>query len=620
MRLHSARAAWVSSLLVLLLQRAPMLRVLADTEFQAGSRLGELLRALVPLALAAGAVDTLTGATTIATNPASPATATVGSPFTMVFALTGAPSATPESYAIFGVLPPGLSVPEATGPVGNLTLNASSGSIQGTPTTSGSFTIELQAFDGPNRNTGTFGNSARTPITINVQSVDAPPAFTQQPASATVAYRANATFSVTISGTPTPTVQWRKGGNPIPGATSTVLSLDAVTLEAAGSYDCVATNSEGSATSNAVTLTVTPPASPSITGQPVSMNSKQGSGAFFSVQAGGVDLSYQWQRDGGDIPGATQATLFLDGVQSGDAGSYTAVVTNPGGTATSQAAQLNVVTSGTVRVVNLSTRARVGTGDDVLIPGFVITGTGSKNLLVRAVGPKLASDPFNVTGVLADPQMSLKSGAATVLDNDDWGLFADQAALAQATAATGAFPLDGSTKDAAMVTSLSAASYTVVTSGVAGTAGVSLVELYDLDGAGSSSRLVNISARARVGTGDDILIPGFVIQGNVAMTLLIRAVGPTLGDVAKLSGFLEDPVMAVFRGSNAIALNDDWQQAPNQAALTAVTEATGAFPLTRGKADAAFLIALQPGVYTVQVSGKNQTTGIALVELYVVGP
>lgn len=617
---YCARVAWLSSLLVLLLQRTPVLRVLASAEFAGGSRLGEMLRALVPAALAAGAVNTLTGATTIATNPASPASGQVGSPFTMVFSLTGAPSATPESYAILGALPPGLSVPGATGAAGNLTLNGSSGRIEGTPTQAGSFNIELQAFDGPNRGGGTHGSTARFPVAIQITAVNAAPAFTAHPASATVDFGGTATFTVAATGTPAPSLQWRKGGVAIGGATTGTLTLDAVTLEDAGTYDCVATNTAGSTTSNAATLTVTAPAVATITAQPVAMTSRQGSGAFFSVQATGTALSYQWRRGDADIAGATQSTLFLNNVQPADTGAYSVVIDNPGGSVTSSPAQLTVSETGSVRVVNLSTRARVGTGGEVLIPGFVVRGSGEKSLLVRAVGPRLGEEPFNVGGVLADPIMGLNSAGAVVLSNDDWGQFADLPMLTAATSFAGAFPLNGGSKDAAMLVSLAPGPYTVVTSGVGETTGVALIELYDLDPPGGTSRLVNISARARVGTGGDILIPGFVIQGDVALTLLVRGVGPTLTDVFQLGGVLADPVMTVFRGPNPIASNDDWEQAPNQSALVAATTATGAFPLTGGRQDAAFLIALQPGVYTVQVAGKDGTTGISLVELYVVGP
>jgi len=621
LRLHSARMAWLASLLVILLQRTPVLRVFVQAEFAAGSRLGEMMRAIVPLALAAGAVNTVTGATTIATNPTSPATGQVGTPFTMVFAVSGAPSATPESYAIIGILPPGLTVPGATGAAGNLTRNASSGSISGTPTTAGSYTFDIQGFDGPNRTAGTHGSTERVPITIVIQSVEVAPSFSQHPASTTVNYGASATFTVTVSGTPAPTLQWRKGGTPITGATSTTLTIDAAVLADAGTYDCVATNSVNSATSNAATLTVTPPPLPVINSQPGAMTSRQGSGAFFSVQASGTALAYQWRKGAVDIGGATQATLFLNNVQPGDAGDYSVVVTNPAGAVPSSTAALTVVTTGSARLANLSTRARVGTGSEVLIPGFAIAGTGAKTLLVRAVGPRLGQAPFGVPGVLPDPTMSLMSGASTVLSNDDWGLFADQPGLAAATAEVFAFGLDGSTKDSAMVVTVNPASYTVVTSGVNDTTGVALMELYDMDPPGSTSRMVNISARARVGTGSELLIPGFVIEGDVALTLLVRAVGPTLGNPPfNVGGVLADPVMTVFQGAAAIAVNDDWEQAPNQAALEAAQQATFAFPLGAGEKDAACLIALNPGAYTVQVAGKNSTTGVALVELYVVGP
>jgi len=618
LRLHSARVAWLASLLVLLLQRSPVLRVFVSAEFAAGSRLGEMLRALVPLALAAGTVNTLTGATTIATNPTSPATGQVGTPFTMVFQATGTVALSPESYAIFGTLPPGVTVPGATGAAGNLTRNASSGSLTGTPTTAGTYNIEIQGYDGANR---TGDSTDRVPVQIIIQSVNSAPSFSQQPASTTVNYGANATFTVAVSGTPTPTLQWRKGGSPIPGATSTTLTLDAVTLADAGTFDCVATNSVSSVTSTSATLTVNPPALPVIGSQPTAMTSKQGSGAFFSVQATGIELTYQWRKDGVDLTGETLPTLFLNNVQPGDAASYSVAVTNPGGTVASNAAALNVSASGSVAVVNLSTRARVGTGDEVLIPGFVVGGTGTKTLLVRAVGPRLGTAPFNVPGVLADPTMVVKLGSADVLANDDWGLFSDQPALAAATSEAGAFGLGSSTKDAALVLSLVPERYTVVASGVNATSGVAIVELYDVDPPGSSSRLTNISARARVGTGSELLIPGFSIEGDVALTLLVRAVGPRLGTAPfNVAGVLADPVMTVFRGSTPIAVNDDWQQAPNQAALEAARQSVFAFGLGAGGKDSAMLIALSPGSYTVQVSGKNDTTGVALVELYVVGP
>jgi len=355
--------------------------------------------------------------------------------------------------------------------------------------------------------------------------------------------------------------------------------------------------------------------------QPMALTSRVGSGAFFSARATGTGLQYQWRKSAADIAGETQPTLFLNNVQAADAGAYSVVVSNPGGAVTSSSAQLTVSATGAVRLVNLSARAVVGSGDGIVIPGFVISGQGSKTLLVRAVGPRLGMTPFGVPGVLADPTMSVNAAGSVLVSNDDWGAFADQAALAGATSAAGAFSLTPSTKDGALLVTLAPNPYTVPTSGVGATTGIALIELYDMDPPSSTARLVNISARAQVGTGDDVLIPGFVVDGDVAITLLIRAVGPTVGNPPfGVAGVVEDPVMTLFRAQDAIAENDDWEQAPNQSALLAATSATGAFALGAGEKDAAFLVALQPGAYTLQVAGKNNTTGVALVELYVVGP
>ena len=473
--------------------------------------------------------------------------------------------------------------------------------------------IDIRFTSWTQRTGGGFAYTRSTP------PEDAPPAFSQHPQSATVAFGADVTFTVAVSGSPAPTLQWRKGGQAIPGETGTSLVLENLTLDSAGSYDCVATNTAGTVTSNAATLTVIPPAAPTFEAQPTDMTARVGSGAFFSVLATGGGPTYQWRKDGADLAGETGSTLFLSDVQAASQGSYSCVVTNPGGSVTSDGANLTVVAEGSARLVNLSARALVGTGGDILIPGFVVSGSASKTLLVRAVGPRLGMPPFNVAGVLADPTMLLEGGNVVEV-NDDWVLAPDPDALEAAAVVAGAFSLEGSDKDAAVLISLGVGAYTVRTSGVGNTTGVALVEVYDNDGGESSSRLVNLSARAQVGTGGDILIPGFVVEGNVAMTLLIRGVGPTLGAPPfNVPGVLSDPVMTIFRETQ-VAQNDDWQQAPNQPALVAATTAAGAFALGDGLADSAFLIALMPGAYTVQVAGKGGSTGVALVELYVVAP
>ena len=265
------------------------------------------------------------------------------------------------------------------------------------------------------------------------------------------------------------------------------------------------------------------------------------------------------------------------------------------------------------RLANISNRAQVGTGDDILIPGFVIEGTTAKQMLIRAVGPTLAD--FGVAGVLEDPILRVFNDTQEIASNDDWGLAADPAELAAAFVATGAFGLPPDSKDAAVLVTLQPGVYTAQVSGVGNTTGVAIVEVYDTEPENAASRLVNISGRAQVGTGGDILIPGFVVGGATDRQFLIRAVGPTLAGFG-VEGTLQDPTLTLFQGSTQIAANDNWGSAPNAAAIQAAATAIGAFHLLGGSADAALLITLQPGAYTVQVSGVGNTTGVTLVEVY----
>ncbi len=631
----SPRLLWLASLLAMLLQRAPLLRPLAAVESVLRAPLGHVLRALVPAAAVGSAVHAQTGATQFTTNPGSPVSGRVGQSLTMVFSVTGAGKPA-GSYGVDGPLPAGLVV---TGPSGQTatvngtmrTLNAATGILSGVPTQSGTFGITLRAWENANRG----GDQVPSiPVILIIAEDQAPPSFSQQPVSTSAAFGANASFSVTVTGSPAPTLQWRKGTTPIAGATGSTLALTDLGLADAGDYSCVATNALGSVTSAAATLTVTPPAPPVVVEPPVAFTALQGSAAFFSAEVAGTALAYQWLEDGVEIPGATFPGLYLADVQPAAAGAYAVRVSNPGGAVTSATAALTVVATGGSRLVNLATRAFVGTGGDILIPGLVINGAGTKNLLVRAVGPRLGD--FGVAGVLADPQMAVfrtfpppnPPPPLQVATNDDWPLAADQPQLEATRAAVGAFPLVPSTKDAATLLTLVPGSYTVQTSGVNAGTGVGLVEIYDADAPGSQARLVNISARAVVGTGADILIPGFVIEGDVGATVLLRAIGPTLAGF-NVAGALVDPVMTVRRTvllpggatkSVFVAENDDWEQTSNLAAVNAAIAATGAFPIAGGTRDAMLLLALGPGGYTVQVAGKDGGTGVALVELYLVTP
>ena len=268
------------------------------------------------------------------------------------------------------------------------------------------------------------------------------------------------------------------------------------------------------------------------------------------------------------------------------------------------AATAVVGASGTARLVNIATRAALGGVAGTPIPGFVLGGTGTKQMLVRAVGPTLSG--FGVGGALVDPRLSLVSGSTTLGTNDNW-LVTDTATMAGA----GAFALTAGSRDAALVATLAPGAYTAPVTATDNGSGVALLEVYDASTAGTMS-VVNASTRAFVGTGDLVLIPGFTISGPGTLRLLIRAVGPTLASFG-LGGVLADPTITLYRGATALATNDNWFTA-DAAAMTTV----GAFALPPGSKDAALVSTLAAGSYTAVVSGVGNTTGTALVELYVI--
>jgi hypothetical protein len=267
-------------------------------------------------------------------------------------------------------------------------------------------------------------------------------------------------------------------------------------------------------------------------------------------------------------------------------------------------ASATVGSTGTARLINISTRAAIGGTAGTPIPAFVLAGTGTKQMLVRAVGPTLTA--FGVTGVLADPRLSLISGTTTVSTNDNW-LTTDSATFA----ASGAFALTAASRDAALVATIGAGSYSAPVTATDNGSGVALLEVYDA-ATSSALRVVNASTRAVVGTGDSVLIPAFVVSGTGSLKLLVRAVGPTLGTFG-VTGALADPTITLYRGTTVLSTNDNWL-ATDAATMSAV----GAFALPAGSRDAAIVATLAAGTYTAIVSGVGNTTGTALVEIYIV--
>jgi uncharacterized protein (DUF1800 family) len=277
---------------------------------------------------------------------------------------------------------------------------------------------------------------------------------------------------------------------------------------------------------------------------------------------------------------------------------------------------------------NLSTRAQIGTGGNILIAGLTIGPGGPKTVLLRAAGPTLGGAPFNVAGVLADPRLEVFSGPNRIAENDNWATPVGGATPVTAAtfSAVGAFAFGANSRDAALLVTLDPGSYTVQVSGANNSTGVAIVEAYEASAGGG--KLVNLSARAQVGTSDNILIPGIVISpGSGTRRLLIRAAGPTLGTL-NVGGFLADPQLLVTSAAGTPAFtisNDNWATPASSAALpedvlSAAFLQAGAFTFAPTSRDAAVMVDLPPGSYTIQTSGVSNTTGVGLVEVYDLTP
>ena len=263
------------------------------------------------------------------------------------------------------------------------------------------------------------------------------------------------------------------------------------------------------------------------------------------------------------------------------------------------------------RLVNISSRARVGTGDSQAIAGFVISGEESKPVLIRAVGPTLGAAPFNVTGVLASPRLELFRGSTSLLVNTS--IAANRVAIDAAGQQAGGFALGSSGADAAILTTLAPGAYTAVVSSTTGTAGVALVEVYDLSAAAPGQKLMNIATRASAGTADATLIAGFVVPAGATKRVLVRGVGPGLS-VFGVSGVLAQPTLQLLSGSSTVAQNTNWSTSADRDAITASSAQVGAFGLASG--DSALIATLAPGNYTATITGAGGATGVALIEVY----
>jgi len=253
------------------------------------------------------------------------------------------------------------------------------------------------------------------------------------------------------------------------------------------------------------------------------------------------------------------------------------------------------------RLENLSARGFVGIDDEVLIGGFVITGSTQKTIVLRARGPALSD--AGVSGALSNPTITLFSGQNPIDTNDDWQDHPNQDQIPNNLKP--ANPLES-----VILISLDPGAYTVIVSGVNGEEGIGLIEIFEV-GNNGDTRLLNLSARSQISSGDNILISGLIITGIENQRVLIRAKGPSLIDDG-VTGALTNPRLTLLSGLNVVDNNDDWQGHFRMNDIPPSLKPSNDL-------DSAILIELAPGPYTAIVEGNDATGGIGIVEVFDLG-
>ena len=472
------------------------------------------------------------------------------------------------------------------------------------------------------------------PATLSIGAALAP-TITAQPQNQTATAGGSASFSVSAAGTGPFVYQWYFNGTVLTlGGNTSSYFVNNVTAGKAGVYAVTVSNAGGTVTSNGANLVLVA-SLPAITTQPAASQSvNAGASPTLSVVASGAG-TYQWQLNGTNISGATNSTLTLANIGTTQRGSYTVVVSNVLGSVTSNAANVAVAVNSSL--YNISSRAYIGTGQfQNLVAGFYTNGSGSKNVVVRGIGPNLAIVAPTLAGLtLPNPKLTLYNGSAAVLaTNTAWG---GGSTLTSAFASVYATPLQSGSSDTAAFMSVPAGpgiGYTTQIDGLNNGSGVALVEVYDYDSyvGTPAARLINISSRAVVGTGNQSLVAGFYVVGSGSQTLLIRAVGPALVSTSAYAGLtLAKPTLTLYDASgNVVATNAGWGNAVTagnsttaagiQQATTAIMNGVFASVIAPGSNDCAMVVTLPTGGsaagYTAQVSSADTTTGLALVEVY----
>jgi uncharacterized delta-60 repeat protein len=562
-----------------LITGVPAVAGVFDAEIGASNDLG--VGASVPFTLTIRAPASAPAVTSSLT-----AAGTVGTAFTYQIVATNSP----VSYNVINL------------PVG-LALNSTSGAITGTPFAPGGFKVKVSA------NNAT-GSGSETEVVVTVAAAAGAPVISS---GATASGASGAIFNYQAAAAGGVTA-WSASNLPAGVDIDAVTGLVSGTPAVDGIFNAtlIARNATGVSEPFALRVTVAPNAATAAVTSPAAASVTTGGAFSYQIAAGNAPLSY----NATDLP----AGLTLDaatGVISGTVrtpGTYVIGVSANNASGPGPVTNLTVTVAGaavtvSTNLTSISTRARVGTGANVLIAGFAVSGTEPKAVLIRAVGPTLGG--FGLTGLLVDPVLELfRNDRSTLAVNDSWGSEGNAAAITATSARVGAFSLPSGSTEAVISVTLPPGNYTAQVRGAAAGTGIGLVEVYDAGTGTENSRLSSISSRAEVGVGGNILIAGFVVRGTEPKTILIRGVGPGLN--AFIAGAVANPKLELFRGQTMINENDDW----TDPAIAAAAARSGTFALTAGSRDAALLVTLPPGTYTAQVSGVGGSTGVALIEVY----
>jgi hypothetical protein len=369
-------------------------------------------------------------------------------------------------------------------------------------------------------------------------------------------------------------------------------------------------------TSINVVVTGTPSTTiPSFSQQPASQTVAAGSTVVFNAAVSNA-TGLQWRRDGFNLPGQNSNTLVLTG-SNVIAGTYSLQATNgPAGAVSSPAVLTVSNTTDVGRLINLSILTAVRTAGDSFTLGYVVGGagtSGAKPLVIRAAGPSLGA--LGVPGTLADPRLELFAGSTSTVVNDNWG---GLAAVSTAMVSVGAFPyLNATSLDAAVVASITTRDNSVKVNANGTGTGTVIAEVYDATAAGTftatTPRLLNVSVLKNIEAGGS-MTAGFVVRGQTARTVLIRAIGPGLTAAFGIPGTMPDPRITLFAGANMIDQNDNWG---GNFAVASAGSAVGAFAINDGGSrDAMILRTLASGDYSVQVAGVGGGGGQVIVEVY----